>query len=70
MLVDVRERVAKLDGAKKTLDEIKAAKPLADLDARWGQGMVKADFLVEMVVKTKPPAPPAPEKSKGKKSKK
>jgi glyoxylase-like metal-dependent hydrolase (beta-lactamase superfamily II) len=70
MLVDVRDRVAKLDGAKKTLDEIKAAKPLADLDARWGQGMVKADFLVEMVVKTKPPAAPAPDKSKGKKPKK
>jgi glyoxylase-like metal-dependent hydrolase (beta-lactamase superfamily II) len=66
MLVDVRDRVAKLDGAKKSLDEMKAAKPLADLDARWGQGMIKADFLIEEVVKTRPPAPPASEKAKGK----
>jgi glyoxylase-like metal-dependent hydrolase (beta-lactamase superfamily II) len=67
MLVAVRDRVAKLDGAKKTLDEMKAAKPLADLDARWGQGMIKADFLIDTVVKTKPPAAGKP---KGKKPKK
>jgi glyoxylase-like metal-dependent hydrolase (beta-lactamase superfamily II) len=54
MLIDVRDRIGKLLAAKKTVDEIKAAKPLADLDAKWGQGFVKADFLIESVVKTHP----------------
>jgi glyoxylase-like metal-dependent hydrolase (beta-lactamase superfamily II) len=57
MLIEVRDRIGKQLAAKKTIDEIKAAKPLADLDARWGQGFVKADFLIESVVKTHPPAP-------------
>jgi cyclase len=55
MLVQVRDRVGKLVAAKKTLDEIKAAKPTAEFDARWGQGYIKADDLVEAVVKTRPP---------------
>jgi len=66
MLVDVRDRVAKLMKEKKTLDEIKAAKPLADLDARWGQGMMKADNVLEMAYKTMPPAPAEPEKKPAK----
>ena len=57
MLIDVRDRIGKLMAAKKTVDEIKATKPLADLDARWGQGFVNADRLIESVVKTHPPAP-------------
>ena len=57
MLIEVRDRIGKRIAAKKTIDEIKAAKPLADLDARWGQGFVKADLLIESVVKTHPPAP-------------
>lgn len=64
MLIDVRDKVGKLIAGKKSADEIKAAKPLADLDAKWGQGFVKADFVIDAVVKTHPPAP---EKSKGKK---
>jgi glyoxylase-like metal-dependent hydrolase (beta-lactamase superfamily II) len=63
MLVEVRDRVAKLDASKKSLDDIKAAKPLADLDARWGQGFIKADYLIDEVYKTRPPAPPAPSPS-------
>jgi glyoxylase-like metal-dependent hydrolase (beta-lactamase superfamily II) len=66
MLVDVRDRVAKLMKEKKTLDEIKAAKPLADLDARWGHGMMNADAVLEMAYKTMPPAPAEPEKKPGK----
>jgi cyclase len=62
MLIDIRDRVGKLLAAKKTVDEIKAAKPLADLDARWGQGFVNADFVIDVVVKTHPPAPAAAEK--------
>ena len=66
MLIEVRDRIGKRIAAKKTIDEIKAAKPLADLDAKWGQGFVKADFLIEEVVKTRPAAPAGPEKSHGK----
>jgi cyclase len=55
MLVQVRDRVGKLVAAKKTLEEIKAAKPTAEFDARWGQGYIKADDLVEAVFKTRPP---------------
>ncbi len=58
MLVDVRDRVEKLMAAKKTVDEAKAAKPLADLEARWGKDFVHGDFLVETVYKTH--ALPAP----------
>ena len=65
MLIDVRDKVGKLLSAKKSADEIKAAKPLADLDAKWGQGFIKADFVIDAVVKTHPA--PAPEKGKGKK---
>lgn len=56
MLVDVRDRITKLLAAKKTSDEIKAARPLADLDARWGAGMIKAEMVIDAVVKTAPPA--------------
>jgi cyclase len=66
MLVDVRDRIAKLVAGKKTADEIKAAKPLADLDAKWGGGMISADMEVDMVVKTLPAKPAAPDKAKGK----
>jgi cyclase len=55
MLVDVRDRIGKLVAAKKTLEEIKAAKPLADLDAKWAIGFAKADFVIDAVVKTLPP---------------
>jgi cyclase len=68
MLIDVRDRVVKLMAAKKTADEIKAAKPLADFDEKWGAGMIKADFVIDEIVKTvPPPASAAPEKGKGKK---
>jgi cyclase len=56
MLVTVRDRVGKLMAQKKSLDEIKAAKPLADLDARWGV-MFKGDDVVEMVYKAFGAAP-------------
>jgi cyclase len=58
MLVKVRERVAALAAEKKTLEEIKAAKPTGDLDARYGQGFIKADMIVETIYKELPPTPP------------
>ena len=66
MLIEARDRVGKLLAAKKTVEEIKAAKPLADLDAKWGQGFVNADLVIDFVVKTRPPAAPAAEKAHGK----
>jgi cyclase len=63
MLVEVRDRIGKLIAAKKTVEEIKAAKPLADLDARWAVGFAKADFVIDFVVKTWPPAISAGDKA-------
>jgi glyoxylase-like metal-dependent hydrolase (beta-lactamase superfamily II) len=66
MLVDARDRITKLVAAKKTADEIKAAKPLADLDAKWGGGMISADMVIDAVIKTMPSPPAAPDKAHGK----
>ncbi|HET6149721.1 MAG TPA: MBL fold metallo-hydrolase [Polyangia bacterium] len=66
MLIDVRDRIAKLVASKKSADEIRAAKPLADLDARWGTGMITADMVVEAVIKSPPAKPAAPDKARGK----
>jgi glyoxylase-like metal-dependent hydrolase (beta-lactamase superfamily II) len=67
MLIAVRDNVAKLAAEKKTLDEIKAAKPTAAFDAKYAQGMIPPDMMVEEVYKTLPPAAPAAAKAgKGK----
>jgi cyclase len=52
MLVAVHDKVAKLMKAKKTLDQIKAAKPSAEYDAQFGKGFMKPDMLVEVIYKT------------------
>jgi cyclase len=57
MLIQVRDRIGKLVAQHKTLDQIKAAKPTADFDARWGQGFIKAEMLVESVYRSKPTKP-------------
>ena len=64
LLVEIHDRVAKLVAAGKSLDEMKAEKPLADLDAKWGQGFITAEILIETVYKTLPPAPPKVDKGK------
>ena len=66
MLIEVRDRIGNLIAAKKSVEEIKAAKPLADLDARWGQGFINSDTEIELVVKSHPPAPAAADKGHGK----
>lgn len=43
MLATVQGRLEKLLDAGKSLDEIVAAAPLADLDARWGKGFFNAE---------------------------
>jgi cyclase len=52
MLVTVRERVKKQKDAGKSLAEVTAAKPTADLDATWGNGFIKPDFFVNFVYST------------------
>jgi len=52
MLVTVRDRVKPLVQAGKTPAEVVAARPLADLDAKWGQGFMKPDKCVEIVAQS------------------
>jgi glyoxylase-like metal-dependent hydrolase (beta-lactamase superfamily II) len=49
MLVSVRDRVTKLVRAGRTLAQVQAAKPLADLDDAWGRGFMKPDFFLQVV---------------------
>jgi glyoxylase-like metal-dependent hydrolase (beta-lactamase superfamily II) len=51
MLATARDRVAALVKAGKTLEQVTAAKPLAELDAKWGQGFLKADPFVSILYK-------------------
>jgi cyclase len=64
MVKTVRDRVYRLADQKKSVEDIKAARPLAELDARWGQGFLKADNVIEMVLKSRPAAPAGKHKSK------
>lgn len=43
MLVTVRDRISRLVAQRRTLPQIIAARPLADLDAQWGQGFLKPE---------------------------
>jgi glyoxylase-like metal-dependent hydrolase (beta-lactamase superfamily II) len=58
MLVTTRDRVARLVKEGKTLEQAKAAKPLADLDDTWGTGFMKPDMFLQVVysdlARTKP----------------
>lgn len=49
MLATVRERVTPLVRQGKPLEEIVAAKPLADLDEEWSRGFMKADRFLGAV---------------------
>jgi len=49
MLATVRERVTALLREGRTLEEIRAARPLADLDAVWGGGFMKPASFLETV---------------------
>lgn len=49
MLVTVRDRVTKLVRAGRTLEEIQAAKPLADLDESWGKGFMRQERFLGAV---------------------
>ena len=49
MLVDVKARVEKGIKSGKTMEQFIATKPLADLDAEWGDGFIKSDQMVTLV---------------------
>lgn len=59
MLESVHDRVQPLVTQGRTLGEIIAAKPLADLDARWGRGPVSASTFLAAVVRSFRTEPPA-----------
>jgi cyclase len=48
MLVTVQERIQKLKSAGKSVEEAVAAKPLSDLDATWGKGLLNGDTFVQV----------------------
>jgi cyclase len=49
MLVQVRQRIQQLIAAGKTMDEVVAAVPTKDFDARWGSGYVTPDVFTKIV---------------------
>jgi cyclase len=49
MLVQVRQSVKDLIAAEKTMDEVVAAAPTKDFDARWGSGYVTPEVFIKMV---------------------
>jgi glyoxylase-like metal-dependent hydrolase (beta-lactamase superfamily II) len=49
MLAQVRQRIQKLIAAGKTMDEVVAAAPTKDFDAKWGSGYVTPDVFTRIV---------------------
>ena len=49
MLVEVRRRLTPLAARRMTVEQVIAAKPLADLDAVWGKGFMKPEQFVTIV---------------------
>lgn len=49
MLSAARDRVKQLIAQQQTLEQVKTAKPLADLDPKWGGGFMKSDTFLEVV---------------------
>jgi cyclase len=49
MLVIARVRVGRLVAQRRTLSQVLAAKPLADLDAQWGNGFLKPEQFLSIV---------------------
>jgi len=51
MLATISGRVRDQMRAKRTLEQVQAAKPTAEFDAVWGKGFLKPDKFVEMLYK-------------------
>ncbi len=56
MLRQARDRVAQQKAGGGSLEDVVAAKPTASLDAKWGNGFVKADAFVKTIYETLPAA--------------
>jgi cyclase len=54
MVKTVRDRVAQLKAEGKTREQAVAAKPTADLDAKWGGGFMKGDTFVGLAYDSLP----------------
>jgi cyclase len=54
MLATVTQRIRTLRAAGKTDDEIRTAGPAAEYDATWGNGFIKADRFVQMMMDATP----------------
>jgi cyclase len=52
MMVTSRDRIQKLKATGKTAQEAAATKPLADLDATWGKGMLSSDLFIQVLYLT------------------
>jgi glyoxylase-like metal-dependent hydrolase (beta-lactamase superfamily II) len=51
MLADISGKVEAMLAKGKTPDQIKAAKPSAAYDAKWGNGFLKPDMFVDIMIK-------------------
>ena len=51
MLADISGKIEGMLAKGKTPDQIKAAKPSAAYDAKWGNGFMKPDLFVDILVK-------------------
>jgi hypothetical protein len=49
MLVTIRDKVAALKKQGRSHDEVVAAKPTADYDAKWGGFVVDGNFFTKLV---------------------
>jgi cyclase len=54
MLVTARDRVTKLKAGGRTLEQVVAARPTADLDETWGKGFMQPADFVALVYGTLP----------------
>ncbi len=54
MLKTARDRIAKLKAEGKSRDQAVAAKPTADLDAKWGGGFMKGDMFTGLAYDSLP----------------
>ena len=50
VLKALRDRIKGLLDEGKTAEQIAAAKPSADTDAKWGQGFIKGDRIVDTII--------------------
>jgi hypothetical protein len=49
MLVTVRQRVSRLKAEGMSLEEVLAAKPTTDFDAKWGNSTINGELFTTLV---------------------